>query len=292
MSSNIVISGFADEISAQLDEQLKVVTDLGMNYISLRAADGKGIAEYTVDEVREKILPRLNSAGVKVSSLGSPIGKVDVEDEEGFQKQLGQLDTLCQICKLLDCRYIRMFSFYIPKGKEPDSYREVVLEKLKQFAAIAEKYDVILIHENEKDIYGDIACRCKDVLNQVGSAHFKAVFDYANFVQCGEDTASCWEMLKDQVVYIHIKDAIYDKNENVVCGTGDGKIAQLLEQAIVKEGYEGFLTLEPHLVLFDTLQSLEVADASEVISENKAKDGAEGYAMQFNALKEILNKFI
>ncbi len=139
MSSKIIISGFADEISAQLDEQLKVVTDLGMNYISLRAADGKGIAEYTVDEVREKILPRLNSAGVKVSSLGSPIGKVDVEDEEGFQKQLGQLDTLCQICKLLDCRYIRMFSFYIPKGKEPDSYREVVLEKLKQFAAIAEK---------------------------------------------------------------------------------------------------------------------------------------------------------
>lgn len=292
MTKKIVISGFADEISAQLDEQLNVVTNLGMNYISLRAADGKGIAEYTLDEVRENILPRLNDAGVKVSSLGSPIGKVDVEDEEAFQKQLVQLDTLCQICKLLDCRYIRMFSFYIPKGKEPDSYREIVLKKLKQFAAIAEKYDVILIHENEKDIYGDIARRCKDILDEVGSAHFKAVFDYANFVQCGEDTAVCWEMLKDQVVYIHIKDAIYDKNENVVCGTGDGKIAQLLEQAIVKEGYEGFLTLEPHLVLFDTLQSLEVVDATEVISENKAKDGAEGYAMQYNALKEILNKFM
>ncbi len=292
MTSKIVISGFADEISAQLDEQLKVVTDLGMSYISLRAADGKGIAEYTVEEVEEKLLPRLNAAGVKVSSLGSPIGKVDVEDEEGFEKQLTQLDTLCKICKLLDCRYIRMFSFYIPKGKNPDDYREVVLEKLKKFAAIAEKYDVILIHENEKDIYGDLARRCKEILEQVGSEHFKAAFDYANFVQCGEDTAACWEMLKQYVAYIHIKDAIYDKNENVVCGTGDGKIAQLLEQAIVKEGYEGFLTLEPHLVLFDTLQSLEVVDATEVITENKAKDGAEGYAMQYNALKEILNQFM
>lgn len=291
MACNIIISGFADEISAQLDEQLKVVTGLGMNYISLRAADGKGIAEYTVEEVKEKILPRLNTAGVKVSSLGSPIGKVEIEDEEGFQKQLVQLDTLCQICKLLDCRYIRMFSFYIPKGKNPDDYRETVLNKLKQFAAIAEKYDVVLIHENEKDIYGDIARRCKDVLDNVGSEHFKAAFDYANFVQCGEDTAACWELLKDNVAYIHIKDAVYGKGENVLCGTGDGKIPQLLEQAIVKEGYQGFLTLEPHLVLFDTLQSLEVVDATEVISENKAKDGAEGYTMQYNALKEILAKF-
>ncbi len=291
MACNIIISGFADEISAQLDEQLKVVTGLGMNYISLRAADGKGIAEYTVEEVKEKILPRLNAAGVKVSSLGSPIGKVEIEDEEGFQKQLVQLDTLCQICKLLDCRYIRMFSFYIPKGKKPDDYRETVLNKLKQFAAIAEKYDVVLIHENEKDIYGDIARRCKDVLDNVGSEHFKAAFDYANFVQCGEDTATCWELLKDNVAYIHIKDAVYGKGENVLCGTGDGKIPQLLEQAIVKEGYQGFLTLEPHLVLFDTLQSLEVVDATEVISENKAKDGAEGYTMQYNALKEILAKF-
>ena len=291
MACNIIISGFADEISAQLDEQLKVVTGLGMNYISLRAADGKGIAEYTVEEVKEKILPRLNAAGVKVSSLGSPIGKVEIEDEEGFQKQLVQLDTLCQICKLLDCRYIRMFSFYIPKGKNPDNYRETVLNKLKQFAAIAEKYDVVLIHENEKDIYGDIARRCKDVLDNVGSEHFKAAFDYANFVQCGEDTAACWELLKDNVAYIHIKDAVYGKGENVLCGTGDGKIPQLLEQAIVKEGYQGFLTLEPHLVLFDTLQSLEVVDATEVISENKAKDGAEGYTMQYNALKEILAKF-
>ena len=95
-------------------------------------------------------------------------------------------------------------------------------------------------------------------------------------------------MLKEHVVYIHIKDAVSGSNENVVCGTGEGKIPQLLKKAIKEEGYEGFLTLEPHLVLFATLQSLEVEDATEVIATNKAKDGAEGYAMQYNALCEIL----
>ena len=287
MDKKIIISGFADEIDPQLDVQLKVVKDLGMEYICFRAADGKGVAEYTLDEVKESILPRLNAAGVKVSSLGSPIGKIDIDDDAAYEKQLAQLDTLCRICNLLDCKYIRMFSFWM-LNKNPDEWKDEVLKKLRGFADVAAKYGVVLIHENEKDIYGDTAARCKTILDELASPYFKAAFDFANFVQCGEDTAQCWELLKEHVAYIHIKDAVAGKNENVVCATGDGKIPEILKKAIREDGYEGFLTLEPHLVLFATLQSLEVVDATEVISENKAKDGAEGYAMQYNALKDVL----
>ena len=108
---HILISGFADEISPDFDEQLRVVTSLGMEYISLRTADGKGIADYTAEEVEEKLLPRLREANVKVSSLGSPIGKINVDDEKAFEKQLVQMEELCKICKVLDCKYIRMFRF-------------------------------------------------------------------------------------------------------------------------------------------------------------------------------------
>lgn len=289
MKEKIRISGFADEISSDFDEQLKTVTALGMHYISLRSADKVGIADYTVEEVKEKLLPRMESAGVKVSSLGSPIGKVGVEDEEGFEKQLAQLETLCQICQLLDCRYIRMFSFFIPEGKDPEAYKDVVVEKLRKFIAVAEKYQVVLLHENEKDIYGDIGSRCLYLMETLGSPYFRSAFDFANFVQCGEDTEVCWNMLQPYIEYIHIKDAVSTDKENVVCGTGEGKIQQLLTRAIEEEGYEGFLTLEPHLVLFDSLQSLETTDATNIIKENKAKDGAEGYAMQYRALCEILD---
>lgn len=289
MIENIVVSGFADEIAPQLDEQLKVVKDLGMDHICVRAADGKGIADYTAEEFQESILPRLNAAGVKISSLGSPIGKIDIDDEAAYEKQLGQLEQLCKICQLAGCKYIRMFSFWM-KDKNPEDWTEAVLEKLQGFAAVAEKYDVILIHENEKDIYGDIGSRCKVILDKLASPHFKAAFDFANFVQCGEDTESCWELLKEHVVYIHIKDAVYGNNENVVCGAGDGKIAKILKKAIREDGYQGFLTLEPHLVLFDTFKSLETEEGAAELKQhmNKAKNGAEGYAMQYNALCEIL----
>lgn len=288
MKENIIISGFADEIDKDLVKQMEIVTKLGMKYISLRSANGKGIADYTVEEVEKELVPVLDQYGVKVSSLGSPIGKVGVEDEAGYEKQLAQLEELCKIAKLLNCRYIRMFSFFMPEGKNPEDYRDIVIKKLQGFLAIAVKYDVILIHENEKDIYGDIGTRCLDVLKTLNDPHFTAAFDFANFVQCGEDTEVCWNMLQPYIAYIHIKDAITSDKENVVCGTGEGKIAQLLQRAIVDEEYEGFLTLEPHLVLFDSLASLETTDAKNIIKENKAKDGAEGYAMQYNALCGIL----
>lgn len=285
---HIMISGFADEISPDFEEQLRVAASLGMHYISLRTADGKGIADYTAQEVEEVLLPRLNDAKIKVSSLGSPIGKIQAEDREAFEKQLVQLEELCKICKVLDCRYIRMFSFYIPQGKNPEEYRNLIVGKLSQFEQIAQRYDVVLMHENEKDIYGDTGKRCKIILDALGSPHFKAVFDFANFVQCQEDVLECWKLLKEHVVYIHIKDAVSTDKENVLCGTGEGRISEILSLAIKEEGYQGFLTLEPHLVLFDALQSLEVESAEHIIKENKAKDGAEGYGMQYHALLDIL----
>ncbi len=290
MDRKIRISGFADEISSDFDEQLKVVTQLGMHYLSLRSADGKSIADYTVQEVKESLLPRLSGAHVGVSSIGSPIGKVSVNDEEGFEKQLEQLKIICEICHVLSCRYVRVFSFFLPAGEDPASYRDTVLSKLQAFLRIAGENDVILIHENEKEIYGDTGARCLDLMENLSSGHFRMAFDFANFVQCGEDTEECWNLLEPYIEYIHIKDAVVTNKENVLAGTGEGKIEMLLDRAINREGYEGFLTLEPHLVLFDALASLETTAAENIIKTNKAKNGAEGYAMQYEALCQILER--
>ncbi|WP_053362239.1 sugar phosphate isomerase/epimerase family protein [Bacillus sp. FJAT-27251] len=289
MNQDLHISGFSDEISSDFNTQLEVVSKLGMEYLSLRGIDGKNIGDFSVEEIKEEVLPRLQKANVKVSSIGSPIGKVFINDQEGFEKQKKMLDTLCQIANLLDCQYIRIFSFYIPKGEEADSYKEEVIDKLKQFAEIAQQYKVILVHENEKDIFGDIGRRCHEILTEVGSPSFKGIFDFANFVQCGEDTQACYDLLREEIVYIHIKDAVSTDSQNVVCGTGEGKIPELLSQ-FIKSGYKGFLTLEPHLVLFDSLKDLELEDASEVIKDNKGLDGESAYKLQYEALLDILEK--
>jgi sugar phosphate isomerase/epimerase len=284
----VKISGFSDEISSDFEEQLKGIEKLNLHYLCLRSADGKGIADYSVSEAEKGLFPRLLKAGVRVSSLGSPIGKIDFDDDQGFKKQLDQLDVLCRISRLLNCRYIRIFSFYIPKGRKKAPFREMVLEKVRALLFVAEKHQVILLNENEKGVYGDTGSSCLDLMETLDHPLYRSAFDFANFVQCGEDTETCWNMLHRYISYIHIKDAVSSSQENVLCGTGEGKIALLLQRAFLKENYNGFLTLEPHLVRFDSLGSLERKGAEEIIRTNKAASGAEAFAMQYQALCRIL----
>ena len=86
MLKNIHISGFSDEISSDFDTQLKTVKNLGMSYISIRGVNEKNFSEYSIDELNEYIKPKLDEYNIKVSSIGSPIGKVFIDDEEGFEK--------------------------------------------------------------------------------------------------------------------------------------------------------------------------------------------------------------
>ncbi|MGI2250145.1 sugar phosphate isomerase/epimerase family protein [Staphylococcus cohnii] len=288
MLKNIEISGFSDEIASDFQTQLKTVNELGMSYISLRGINDKNIGDYSVEMIKKDVLPHLKQWDIGVSSIGSPIGKIYINDEDAFQKQLATLKTLCEISQLLNCQYIRIFSFYIPKEDNFDAYKDIVVSKLKAFARIAEQYNIILLHENEKDIFGDIARRCKLILDEVNSPNFKTIFDFANFVQCGENTQECYDLLSDDIAYIHIKDAVYKDNFNVLCGTGDGQIESILVQ-FFESGYQGFLTLEPHLVVFDAIKDLELEHSTETIQNSAAKDGAEGYKMQYEALLKILS---
>ena len=286
---DIFISGFSDEISSNLDEQIKTIKKYNMNYLCLRNINGKNISDYSLKEFKKEIFPKLEKNNIKVSSLGSPIGKIFIDEEKNFEKQLKILEELCKMANLLNTKYIRIFSFYIERG-EHRKYRDNVIEKLKKFSEIASSYKIILIHENEKDIYGDTAERCREIITKVSSPYFKVAFDFANFVQCNEDTIKAYNLLKKDIVYIHIKDADKDSNQNVVCGTGQGKIKKILKDIILKRNYKGFLTLEPHLVQFEGLKSLELGNIDEIIKNEKNLTGEGGYILQYNALISLLNE--
>lgn len=286
-TTTIRISGFSDEIAASFDEQLRVVTSLGMSHVCLRAADGKGIADFTFDEARLDLLPRLRAAGVAVSALGSPIGKIDIGDEDAFARQLAQLEVLCNVASMLGTDRIRMFSFYIPKGDNPDDHADAVLAKVRSFEEIARRHEITLVLENEKYLFGDIGRRCNWLLRTVDSQYLRAAFDFANFVQCDDDPVACWALLRDCVADIHIKDARYSEKGNVLCGSGDGRIGEILAGAL--RGFDGFLTLEPHLATFDTFASLEREAGTSARLPDAYGSGAEAYSAQYVALRALLN---
>ena len=164
-----------------------------------------------------------------------------------FEPHLEKLRHVAQLAHIWDTPYIRMFSFFIPEGQEPETYRDEVMQRIEAMVACARREEVVLLHENEKDIYGDTASRCLDLMKNFYGDHFRCTFDFANFVQCRQDTMEAYEMLKPYIEYVHIKDAMWDTGEVVPAGQGDGKVEAILG-LLDQTGYRGYLSLEPHLL--------------------------------------------
>ena len=208
MWENIVLSGFADEIHEDLPEQIRVLKKLGMSHMEMRGVNGKGLVEYPIQEVKE-IKKQLDAEGIRLSSVGSPIGKIRITDPFGPHMELYKHTV--EIAHIMETDYIRMFSFFMPENQDYGPYKNEVMDRLGKMADYAKVSDIILLHENEKEIYGDMASRCLEIMETFYGDHFKAVFDFANFVQCRQDTLEAYEMLKPYVVYIHIKDALWSE---------------------------------------------------------------------------------
>lgn len=279
MWNAIKLSGFADEIDMDLDIQMKVLKKLGMSYVEMRGVDGKGLVEHTVSEAKE-IKKRLDSNGIALSSVGSPIGKIKITDE--FAPHMELYKHTVELAHMMETPNIRMFSFFMPEQESYEPYRNKVMDQLGQFVEYAKSNDVVLLHENEKEIYGDMADRCLEIMKEFYGSNFKAVFDFANFVQCKQDTLSAYELLKPYISYIHIKDALWSDASVVPAGMGDGNVETILKK-LKDSGYQGFLSLEPHLSDFAGFSALEQHGA-----EKKKMSGEEAFTMAHEALMKLL----
>ncbi len=261
------ISGFSDEISENIDIQFEVLNKLKIKYYEPRFIDGKNISLLSLEEV-SSLKEKMVKSGIKASSIGSPIGKINLKDD--FEEHFEIFKRVVKIAKELDTKYIRIFSFYHDGGNIwTKNEREEVFYRLKMMISYAKENNIVLLHENEKDIYGDTAERCRDLMNELYCENFKAVFDPANFVQCYEDTLCAYDILKDYIEYVHIKDA--DKNGNVVpAGMGIGNIEEILIN-LKNKNYKGFYSLEPHLGSFSGLENLETDDKMTKLERSSEK---------------------
>ena len=278
MLTSIKLCAFADEADANRLGQIEALTENAIPYLEIRGVDGTNIA----DLPREKALQfksELDAAGIKAWAIGSPAGKTNIHDD--FDKALDQFRHLLDMAEIFEAKRIRLFSFYGTDGS--DEYFEEVCRRLNVFCDLCEEKGIIPCHENEKGIYGDIAPRCLAIHKAV--PRLKAVFDPANFIQCGQDVMEAWEMLAPYVEYGHIKDAAPD-GHIVPPGDGIGHLAEYLP-LFAAQGCE-VVTLEPHLAQFVGLKALEGVERSEVGGLNFENNRA-AFDHAANKLKEILN---
>ncbi len=190
--SSCPVSCFADEIAESLDRQIEVLSRLGISYVELRSADGINVSDFTMNfakEVKKNSIRQISAFPPSaLRSAKSELTMISMRTCRSFSHTE-------QMADIFETPYIRMFSFYIPENYAAADCRSEVLFRTEAMVAEAAHNNITLLHENEKGIYGDNASRCLDLMQQFAGKHFSCTFDFANFIQCGQDPSEAYEML-------------------------------------------------------------------------------------------------
>ena len=277
----IILSAFADEYSASFTEQLEAMRSFDIGYVEIRGVDGKNVSVLTPAEVGE-MKRKLDHYGIGVSAIGSPLGKIKLDgDLEGhFETARRVFET----ANTLGTKYIRVFSFYAPDGKSILECRSEVFDRLNTLSAIAKEHGVVLCHENEAEIYGNVPTRCREIHDAFGG-EIKTVLDMGNYVLEGVNPyTEAYPLLRDTVAYFHIKDALYE-GAIVPPGKGAASIGEILADHVKYAKDDFFVSIEPHLQLFSGLNALVGRKFDNPYKYNDAKDA---FTDAVNKLKEIL----
>lgn len=285
--AKFIFSAFADEASRDVAEQIAACKKNAIELIELRNVNGKNISTISVEEAKE-LKAQLDEDGIGVSSIGSHYGKIKITED--FEPHFEAFKNTVEVAKVLGTKYIRMFSFYIPEGEDPELYRDEVVRRVTAMAEYSFEQGILCCHENEKGIYGDIPERCLYLAETVGDK-LGCIFDPANYLQCGAETYEGFKKLQKFVTYMHIKDVRTEDGTLVPAGEGDGRVEDIL-RLLDKEEKAYILTVEPHLKVFDGLKELETDNASAESMKSKYvyPDNFASFAAACTAIHGLVEK--
>lgn len=279
--ADFILSAFADEASGILDEQIKILKEEKIPLIEMRGVDGKNCADLTVEDA-EKIAEKLAANKIGFSALGSPYGKIGINDD--FAPHLEQFKNTLKVCKILGCTRIRIFSFYMPQNEDYSKYKDEVFKRIGQMLDEAGKEGILLVHENEKGIYGDTDERCMELYNYFGG-RLGIAFDPANYVQCNVDPKKAYELQKETITYFHMKDALFADGSVVSVGNGEGSVPFILDDVKKTSNEKVILTIEPHLTVFKGLENLQ---SEEVQHKESYPDSVTAFRAAVKAVRKYI----
>ena len=277
----IILSAFADEYSSDFTEQLIGMKGYGIDFIEVRGVDGKNVSALTRDEIKT-VKSKLEHYGIGVSAIGSPIGKIKLDEDT--DAHLDMAKRVFESANELGAKYVRMFSFYAPESESIYDHKERVFGELLRLRDAAKSHGVVLCHENEAKIYGDVPERCREIHDMTGG-DIKTVFDMGNYVLEGvKPYAEGYGLLRDSIAYFHIKDAL-SVGAIVPPGCGEAHIADILREHVEYSKNDFFVSVEPHLQLFSGLNALV---GRKFDNPYKYNDEKEAFTDAVKKLKELL----
>jgi sugar phosphate isomerase/epimerase len=271
-------AGFADEVSPLIDEQIRVTKELGWENIEARRVEVEGYSAGMIHDIPdaafERVVEKLNAAGIKINCFGSAVANWDKKIEAPFEITAAEIKRCIPRMRKLGTKLIRIMSYAV--RKEEDQMEEERFRRLREICRMFLEEGLTAVHENCMN-YGGMgwSFTLKLIKNVPG---LKLVFDTGNPIFTDDRSQpkpcpkqSAWEFyehVRDHVIYIHIKDGVFDhaagKSVYSYPGEGAAEIPRIIKDLIAR-GYDGGISIEPHMgSVFHDATGKHSAKAAEI----------------------------
>lgn len=268
------LTGFADEASRDLKEQIRATEELGWDFIETRSIGGKSLGTMSEAEFDE-VLETLSHTRVRFNCYGSAVANWSrsPRSDADFEASRKELLTAVPRMHKLGIKMIRGMSFRRAADETFDNpdLEKVIFAKVKELVRICEGEGIIYGHENCMNYGGQSWHHTLRLLENINSDHFQLIFDTGNptfnFSRLGPKPyklQSSWEFysnVREFVTYVHIKDANCEvmpdgSVKQVYCWAGDGQgDVERIVMDLIRRGYDGGFSMEPHVAAVFHAQS-------------------------------------
>ncbi len=245
-------TGFADEASKELAEQIAVVQECGWNSIELRQLGDTHVCDLTPAEWAE-VWGTLQREGISVPSFGGQIANWARPITSDFQKDVDELVRVAPYMHEAGARILRVMSY--PNAKDApwpvSEWKAEAARRLRELARMAEDLDVILGHENCSGYGGIGPDEFLELVEAVDSPAFKLIFDTGNNTSHDGDPEGSWryyEACREHIVHVHIKSFTRGEDGKLhTCFPDEDPVQRRVLADLAARGYDGWVSIEPHI---------------------------------------------
>ncbi len=228
----------------------------------MRAVEVPGFPKGNFHDIPERAFElaaeQLEAAGLGVYCFGSAIANWSKKISDPFQITLDEVGRCIPRMQRLGTKFVRIMSFK-PGDTESKTPPEV-FRRIGEVTRIFRDAGLQPVHENCMN-YGGMSWRHGlELLEKCPG--LKWVFDTGNPVfnpdrskpppWPRQDAWEFWEHIREHVVHIHVKDAVYVPAKNdcdyTYPGEGQGRVRDILAHALGR-GYDAGISIEPHVAV-------------------------------------------
>jgi sugar phosphate isomerase/epimerase len=175
------------------------------------------------------------------------------------QANVDELRRYADLAAEIGANYVRAFLGELPEGTKLDpGIYENISECLQAASEYADSVAVQIAVEPHDDFVR--SSTVAPLLHRIQHPTLRVIWDIANAFADGEDPAEGFDLLKDHLAYVQIKDGKGQRNEWQLCPLGQGQVPLgHAFELLVTQGYPGALSVEWEYAWHPELDPPEIA---------------------------------